>query len=59
MCETGCGKTSLVKFLCAVLGVTLFTFDVHGGYTMVMINEKPFLVCFVLANTASKIFTSH
>lgn len=40
MGETGCGKTALVEFMCAVLGVRLVSFDVHGGYTQATIEEK-------------------
>ena len=29
--ECGCGKTYLLSYLCAWLGVTLLTLDVHGG----------------------------
>jgi hypothetical protein len=32
MGETGCGKTSLLTQLMAVLGARLFTLNVHGGY---------------------------
>ena len=31
MGETGCGKSSLMKQLCAVTGMRLRTFDIHGG----------------------------
>jgi hypothetical protein len=33
MGECGCGKSLLMKFVCAFLGVRLFTLDVHGGTT--------------------------
>eukprot|EP00339_Tiarina_fusa_P012556 CAMPEP_0117006680 /NCGR_PEP_ID=MMETSP0472-20121206/6824_1 /TAXON_ID=693140 ORGANISM="Tiarina fusus, Strain LIS" /NCGR_SAMPLE_ID=MMETSP0472 /ASSEMBLY_ACC=CAM_ASM_000603 /LENGTH=1949 /DNA_ID=CAMNT_0004708219 /DNA_START=485 /DNA_END=6331 /DNA_ORIENTATION=+ len=31
MGECGCGKTMLIKYLCAWMGVTLLILDVHGG----------------------------
>ena len=31
MGETGCGKSSLIRQLCAVLGAPLRTLNVHGG----------------------------
>jgi hypothetical protein len=31
MGECGCGKTMLIKFLCAWMNVKLFVLDVHGG----------------------------
>ena len=33
MGECGCGKTMLIKYLCAWMGVKLFILDVHGGTT--------------------------
>eukprot|EP00439_Symbiodinium_sp_Y106_P069743 s1411_g12.t1 len=33
MGECGCGKTELVRYLCAWLGVQLVTLNVHGGTT--------------------------
>jgi len=33
MGETGCGKSSLIRNLCALLGATLHTLNVHGGMT--------------------------
>ncbi|CAE8647524.1 unnamed protein product [Polarella glacialis] len=33
MGECGCGKTELVRYLCAWLGVKLLTLNVHGGTT--------------------------
>eukprot|EP01124_Arcella_intermedia_P034928 TRINITY_DN8767_c0_g1_i1.p1 TRINITY_DN8767_c0_g1~~TRINITY_DN8767_c0_g1_i1.p1 ORF type:complete len:3649 (-),score=794.98 TRINITY_DN8767_c0_g1_i1:25-9951(-) len=33
MGETGCGKTSLVKYLCEFINVPLHKLDVHGGIT--------------------------
>ena len=33
MGECGCGKTALLKYLCAWLGVDLSVLDVHGGTT--------------------------
>ena len=33
MGECGCGKTALLKYLCAWLGVELIVLDVHGGTT--------------------------
>ena len=33
MGECGCGKTALLNYLCAWLGVTLLILDVHGGTT--------------------------
>ncbi|CAE7456062.1 RNF213, partial [Symbiodinium sp. CCMP2456] len=33
MGECGCGKTELVRYLCAWLGVELVTLNVHGGTT--------------------------
>ena len=33
MGECGCGKTELVKYLCAWLGVELLILNVHGGTT--------------------------
>ena len=33
MGECGCGKTELVKYLCAWLGVRLLILNVHGGTT--------------------------
>eukprot|EP01130_Rhizamoeba_saxonica_P005883 TRINITY_DN2328_c0_g2_i1.p1 TRINITY_DN2328_c0_g2~~TRINITY_DN2328_c0_g2_i1.p1 ORF type:complete len:3185 (-),score=755.13 TRINITY_DN2328_c0_g2_i1:18-8699(-) len=33
MGETGCGKTSLIRYLCEFLTVPLFQLDVHGGIT--------------------------
>ena len=31
--ETGCGKTSLIQYLCDFLGIELFKKDIHGGIT--------------------------
>ena len=31
MGECGCGKTELIKFLCAFLGVRLLVLNCHGG----------------------------
>ncbi len=31
--ETGCGKTSLIQYLCDFLGIQLFKKDIHGGVT--------------------------
>jgi len=33
MGECGCGKTELVRYLCAWLGVKLLVLNVHGGTT--------------------------
>jgi len=33
MGETGCGKTSLVKYLCDFIGMPLHKLDIHGGIT--------------------------
>ncbi|ETO22356.1 hypothetical protein RFI_14844, partial [Reticulomyxa filosa] len=32
MGETGCGKTKLLKYMSIVLGITMKSIDVHGGY---------------------------
>lgn len=34
MGETGCGKTSLITYLCKVAGIDLHALDVHGGIDM-------------------------
>ena len=34
MGECGCGKTMLIKYLCAWMGVKLIILDVHGGTTV-------------------------
>ena len=33
MGETGCGKTSLIEFMCDMLDIELVKADVHGGFT--------------------------
>ena len=33
MGETGCGKTTLVRFLAQTLELRLFTLNIHGGIT--------------------------
>jgi len=41
MGETGCGKTSLIKFFCQnVLNDKLIIFNIHAGITAGMILEK-------------------
>jgi hypothetical protein len=41
MGETGCGKTSLIKFFSQViLNDTLVIFDIHAGVNYGMIAEK-------------------
>ena len=39
--ECGCGKTFLITYLCAWLGIELVTLDVHGGTT-----EAEIVACF-------------
>eukprot|EP01084_Bolivina_argentea_P287280 492930_1 len=34
MGETGCGKTKLLSFMANVLGLIMYQFDVHGGYSI-------------------------
>lgn len=31
MGETGCGKSSLIRNLCAIIGAVLRTLNIHGG----------------------------
>jgi replication-associated recombination protein RarA len=49
MGECGCGKTALLNYLCAWLGIDLEVLDVHGGTT-----EKDLEDAFLRAESKAK-----